>query len=79
MLSYARGLQFPLREQNIYEALKEKITLSPNHEALVVPHQQKRFTFSQLHATALAYGPLTAQSGYSYNSPVRVRALFSSM
>src|SRR5437660_7580447 len=49
MLSYARGLQFPLREQNIYEALKEKVTLSPNHEALVVPHQQKRFTFSQLH------------------------------
>jgi fatty-acyl-CoA synthase len=49
MLSYACGSQFPLREQNIYEALKEKVTLCPNHEALVVPHQQKRFTFSQLH------------------------------
>ena len=49
MLSYARGVESPLLEQTIYEALKEKAARLSDHEALVVPHQRKRFTFSELH------------------------------
>jgi fatty-acyl-CoA synthase len=49
MLSYAHGVEFPLCEQTIYEALRAKAARLPDHEALVVPHQQKCFTFSELH------------------------------
>src|ERR1022692_484613 len=48
MFSYACGVKRPLREQTIYDALREKADRLPDHEALVVPHQQKRFTFSEL-------------------------------
>lgn len=48
MFSYARGVQRPLREETIYAALSEKSDRLPNHEALVVPQQKKRFTFSEL-------------------------------
>jgi fatty-acyl-CoA synthase len=48
MFSYACGVKRPLREQTIYGALSEKAVRLPDHEALVVPHQRKRFTFSEL-------------------------------
>jgi len=50
MLSYACGAETVLREQTVDQALKETVSLWPDHEALVVPQQQKRFTFSQLNA-----------------------------
>lgn len=49
MLSYARRVECPLREQTIYEALREKPIGLPDLEALGVPHQKKRYTFSELH------------------------------
>jgi fatty-acyl-CoA synthase len=50
MLSYARGIERELREQTVDQALKEAACQWADHEALVVRHSQKRFTFSQLDA-----------------------------
>lgn len=50
MLSYARGKETSLREQTVDEALNEAVSRWGNREALVLSHQQKRFTFSQLDA-----------------------------
>lgn len=50
MLSYARGPDLPIREQTIDEALTENVSRLPDHEALVAPHQQARFTFRELDA-----------------------------
>lgn len=50
MLSYARGPDSPIREQTIDEALMENVSRLADHEALVAPHQQARFTFRQLEA-----------------------------
>lgn len=50
MLSYARGSDLPIREQTIDEALRENVSRLADHEALVAPHQQARFTFRELDA-----------------------------
>jgi fatty-acyl-CoA synthase len=50
MLSYACGAEVALREQTVDEALKQTASLWPDHEALVVAQQQKRFTYAQLDA-----------------------------
>ncbi len=57
-LSYSRGPSAPLLEQTISQALSTMAARLPDHEALVVRHQNARFTFRQLqeHVEATARG-----------------------
>ncbi len=47
-LSYSRGADAPLLEKNISQALADTAARVPNREALVVCHQNARFTWRQL-------------------------------
>jgi len=47
-LSYARGADEPLLEQNIFQALAATAERFPDREALVVCHQNARLTWKQL-------------------------------
>jgi fatty-acyl-CoA synthase len=47
-LSYSRGPALPLRDQTISEALSEVAARLPNHEAIVVLHQNIRLTYREL-------------------------------
>ena len=48
MLSYSKGPEAALREETIPEAFQKTAARFPDHEALVVRHQNVRLTFSQL-------------------------------
>ena len=48
MLSYARGPDAPLAEIGIDEQFSATASKYPDRDALIVPHQQARFTYSQL-------------------------------
>lgn len=48
-LSYSRGPDAPLLEKTISEVLSEMAARLPNHEALVVRHQNARLAYGQLH------------------------------
>jgi fatty-acyl-CoA synthase len=48
MLSYAQGPEAPILENTIYEAFADAARLDPNHEALVVSHQDIRLTYGAL-------------------------------
>jgi fatty-acyl-CoA synthase len=58
MLSYVHGPEAPLLEETINQAFMRTVTRRPDHEALVVPHQSVRMTWSQVDAevNALACG-----------------------
>src|SRR5579863_1158356 len=47
-LSYARGADAPLLEKTISQALRDRAKEHPDHEALIVCHQNARFTWSEL-------------------------------
>jgi len=48
MLSYARGPEAPILEKTIHEALAESAQARPDHQALVVVHQNVRLTYRAL-------------------------------
>jgi fatty-acyl-CoA synthase len=47
-LSYARGADAPLLEKTISRALRDRAKEHPDHEALIVRHQNARFTWREL-------------------------------
>src|SRR5579863_3173072 len=48
MLSYTKGPEAPLIESTIAEIFQKTVVRCPDNDALVVRHQQARFTFAQL-------------------------------
>src|SRR5690349_1592376 len=50
MLSYSKGHEFPFFEGTISDALRQTTEHLPDHEALVVCHQNVRLTFAELSA-----------------------------
>src|SRR5260370_36392601 len=48
MLSYSKGPDVPLLEETISEAFLKTAKRFPNHDALIVRHQDVRLTFGQL-------------------------------
>ena len=48
MLSYGRGPEAPILEKTVYQALADSARLRPEHEALVVAHQDVRLTYRAL-------------------------------
>ena len=48
-LSYSRGPDAPLLEQTISEVLSGMVARAPDHEALVVQHQNARLTYRNLY------------------------------
>src|SRR5260370_30998256 len=48
MLSYSKGPDVPLLEETISEAFLKTAKRFPNHDALIVRHQDVRLTFAQL-------------------------------
>ena len=66
-LSYSRGPSAPLLQQTVTEALASATARLPDQEALVVRHQNARFTFRQLQdaveATARGLAGLGLQPG----------------
>jgi len=66
MWSYSKGVDGPILEATIWEKFADTASRFPGREALIVPHQQVRLTFSQLAAevekvarglTGLGLGP----------------------
>ena len=51
-LSYSRGADAPLLEKTIFQALSDTAERFPDREALVVCHQQARYTWSGLREAA---------------------------
>jgi fatty-acyl-CoA synthase len=49
-LSYARGPELPILERTISQVFRETVEEHPDGEALVVRHQNLRFTWSELAA-----------------------------
>jgi len=47
-LSYSRGADIPLLEQTISQALRDRAAAHPHRDALIVRHQDARFTWSEL-------------------------------
>ena len=47
-LSYSRGAEIPLLEKTISQALRDRAAAQPHHDALIVRHQNARFTWSEL-------------------------------
>jgi len=46
--SYARGAAIPLLEETISQALRDRASKSPHRDALIVRHQNARFTWAEL-------------------------------
>jgi fatty-acyl-CoA synthase len=49
-LSYTRGADIPLLEKTTSQALRDRAAQGPDHDALVVRHQNARFTWAELDA-----------------------------
>ena len=49
-LSYTRGANIPLLEKTISQALRDSVARNPRHDALIVRHQNARFTWAELDA-----------------------------
>jgi fatty-acyl-CoA synthase len=46
--SYARGAEIPLLEKTISQALRDRAAQNPDHDALIVRHQNVRLTWAEL-------------------------------
>ena len=55
-LSYSRGSTIPLLEKTISQALRDRAASSPASDALVVRHQNARFTWAELDAEVTRVG-----------------------
>ncbi len=72
MLSYACGPEAPVVDLTIGEALEETARLFPNREALIVRHQEARFTWAQLRDAAMRTARGLAGLGLQANDRVGV-------
>jgi fatty-acyl-CoA synthase len=55
-LSYARGDAIPLLDRTISQTLRDRAAAHPDHQALIVRHQNARFTWAELDAEVTRVG-----------------------